>query len=592
MTSPRTATLLTAAAALAIGAATGRLLLDSMNDADAGVLATLAANADPATKAGSAATGSSGPVPSPPPPSAGAPPYRLVLVVLDGLGEDACLAAIHGTPFERYDWRATVDVGTPSLSRPIYHVMLTGVPQAVSGIRNNAHKGRARADDLTAEVRAAGGTVAFGLETVTWFHDLFGLRDDAYERVAPEPALQPLVDTLGGRGSAGSPPVFGTMSRMASLGATLTILHFTSIDHAGHQRGAASSDYRRAVEEAIRTVAEVRTTSAGASGDLPAVWMLGSDHGHLAEGGHGGPEPAVRRTTWLGLWPSRIDKPVEIPGVVPADRLAATFAAILGVPAPREALGEPLALPDRPVRPGAESAARRREIASALQTSTQRAHTAVLARASVWLLALACAVFALMRRERRESRNAGDLRCPPPAALRASAPPKSPAPPAKGGDHSSVGVRALAGALLPLAAAALPAVAACLGFWLLGPGMTLSAIRTQIGFLLRSVGSMALGAAIALPLARRLGATAPAVLVAAAAVPASAYAVTAGSMGHSQLPDSLLLVFPATGLVPWAVALALSVVSTLTMLFGRKRKAQAPPVAQTAQPDGGPLRDS
>jgi ATP-dependent exoDNAse (exonuclease V) beta subunit len=41
--------------------------------------------------------------------------------------------------------------------------------------------------------------------------------------------------------------------------------------------------------------------------------------------------------------------------------------------------------------------------------------------------------------ERRlESRNTGQVPCPPPAALRASAPPKSPAPPAQGGDLSSM----------------------------------------------------------------------------------------------------------------------------------------------------------
>jgi serine/threonine-protein kinase len=39
---------------------------------------------------------------------------------------------------------------------------------------------------------------------------------------------------------------------------------------------------------------------------------------------------------------------------------------------------------------------------------------------------------------RDEPRSEGEIRCPPPAALRASAPPKSPAPPAQGGDVSSL----------------------------------------------------------------------------------------------------------------------------------------------------------
>src|SRR5690348_13536079 len=85
---------LAAAGALATGAAAGRLLLDSMNDGDAAVLAALSAAAD----------GAEGP-PLP------APAYRLVLVVLDGLGEDAFTKAIEATTLRAYDWSASVDVG-------------------------------------------------------------------------------------------------------------------------------------------------------------------------------------------------------------------------------------------------------------------------------------------------------------------------------------------------------------------------------------------------------------------------------------------------------------------------------------------------
>ena len=72
-------------------------------------------------------------------------------------------------------------MGTPSLSRPVYHVLLTGAPQWVSGICNNSHAGRARADDLAARVREAGGTVGWALEGVPWFHDLFGRPGAAHE---------------------------------------------------------------------------------------------------------------------------------------------------------------------------------------------------------------------------------------------------------------------------------------------------------------------------------------------------------------------------------------------------------------------------
>ncbi|MCZ7679583.1 MAG: hypothetical protein M5U28_12810 [Sandaracinaceae bacterium] len=64
-----------------------------------------------------------------------------------------------------------------------------------------------------------------------------------------------------------------------------------------------------------------------------------ADHGHRAAGGHGGPEPEVARAPLLarapGLEPRRLEAPVD------PTRLAATFAAWLGVEAPRAAVGAP-----------------------------------------------------------------------------------------------------------------------------------------------------------------------------------------------------------------------------------------------------------
>ena len=546
-----------AAVSLAIGAAVGRLLLSSMNTTDPRVLEVLAAKADPLDGA------------APPDRGPAERPDRLVIALIDGLGEAPFGEAIQGTALGAFDWRATVDCGTPSLSRPIYHVLLTGVPQAVSGIRNNTHAGRARADDVAARVRDAGGTAGWALETVPWFHDLFGAPEDAYERLGDEPLLNPVTDRL----DPPSPPgraKFEKMARVLEATPTMALLHFIGVDHAGHHRGTRSPQYRAAAAEAVSAIALLRDEQAKRPEGARTVWMIGADHGHLAQGGHGGPETEVRRTTWIGLWPApraqtgtlptpQVDVPgvpadrlaplrVDIPGVVPADRLATTFAAILGVPPPREALGEPLPLPDRPVVPSPALAARAAAVRDAVALADEDAHRALWTRAA----ALALGLFALGA-----------------AALR--------------GDRRREKALALAGALLPV-------LGACLGFWLLGPGVTLSAIGTHFGFMSRALLATALGAAVTYPLVRRLAPPRMWLSIASGILPAAAWAVSAGSLGSSRLPDSLLLLFPATGLLPWGILAGLCA-GGLAARFFAARRPPAPGVAQSAQPSAGPLRN-
>lgn len=512
-------TLVAATGALAVGAAVGRLLLDSMNDADAPSLAALAAHADRevagAAEPRRAPLGETG-VGVPGAASAGGrEPRRLVLVVLDGLGETAFGEALaHTEKLGEWSFRATVDVGTPSLSRPVYHVLLTGVPQDVSGIRNNAHVGPARADDLALRVREAGGTVGWALEGVPWFHDLFGRREDRYERPCSPGGLE-VVSGVVKEPACGKGGPFAFMGPVLSAHPGLAVLHFVGIDHAGHSAGAESASYRTAANEAMAAVADLRSADDAAVPEAQRpVWMLGADHGHLPQGGHGGPESPVRRTTWVGLWPSPTAARVEIPGVVPAERLASTFAAILGVAPPAMAMGEPLALPDSAAGAGATGAGaatseRRAAVEGVLAESRRQAHRGVLLRALAVATGLVALGAALARRDKAR------------VAL----------------------------------AAALPALLACLGFCLLGPGMTLSAIRTQGGFMAQSTAATAFGAALGALLAMRWGAPLPWIFAAAAMVPGTAYAITAGSMGRSLLPDGLLLLFPASGLVPWGVVI-------------------------------------
>lgn len=510
MSPPWRAAALTAAFALALGAATGRQLLDSMNDADEDVLAALAEHADP----------------EPPPAPAGGPRSpRLVIAVIDGLGEDTLLAEAPGAGIAPDHWhfRATVDAGTPSLSKPVYHVLLTGVPQAVSGIRNNSYSGRARAAGLPESVRRSGGTVEWALETVPWFHDLFGAPEDGSERIRDEPFLDGVLDRPAIAAPDRDP--FPAMTRAVRANPTLAVLHYTATDGAGHAHGADSAPYRAAARQALAHLRALRDSHSSTPAGAGTVWMIGADHGHLPRGGHGGPELAVRRTAWIGLWPGEVTRRVEIPGLVPADRLAATFAAILEVSPPPTALGDPLDLPDRPTAASPFADARRTAVQAVLDRKLQDAHRGMAARAAALATALLAIGIVLLRRGR---------------------------------------ARLLLGALAPV-------LGACLAFLVLGPGATLSAIRTHAGFLSQSTAAMALGAALLSPLARRWHVPSTWVFGAAAALPATALAVTAGSMARSHAPESVQLLLPTTGLVPLGVITGTLMAGALARLFARRR---------------------
>jgi hypothetical protein len=473
-------TLLLAALVIAFGAWTGRRLLDTANDPTPAVLAALSAHADPLS--------------IPPAP----PRRRLVLALLDGLGAQYLRPLANEGALGEIAWRAHVDVGTPSLSRPVYHVLLTGVPQQVSGIRSNSHQGPERADSLPDRVRASGAEVAWALEKVRWLYELAGGRGETVLHGA----------------AVHDPAAF---TQLYEGGATLIVLHLIRPDEAGHAHGARSAQYRQAARDAVHTVATLRAAIASHPDAARTVWFVGADHGHLPQGGHGGPEASVRQTLWLGLWPHDSEAPpaaMEIPGLVPATRLAPTFAAAMGIAPPREALSPPLPLPEGRAPDLSEArVARAQATEAALVASESEAARARTVRALLCVLGLALATAALVRRAH--------------------------------------GPRVLGAGLVVLGEGA--------GFAVLGPGWTLSAIRTHLSFQVQSVLALALGAALVWPLARRLGARLRSTVLASALPPLVALAVTGGSTGLALVGPYGALLWPATGMMPAGLVLGVFV---------------------------------
>lgn len=243
---------------------------------------------------------------------------RVVLVIIDGLR----LRGSYGNSFLDSMRRRGVDAVArshfPTYSRPNHVAILTGVPPAWSGVRNNAYAWPVALDSLmdranAADLRSAyAGDLAFGVGMM--FHD-----DFAAVHYAPWP---------GG---------FAKAARLVmGQDYPLVVLLPGGVDAAGHARGADHHAYAEATRQIDRELAAV-TTDLDLERD---TIIITADHGHTRAGGHGGTEPDVVEVPLIlagaGIRPGAALAEVELIDVAP------TAAALLGLPAPRHGLGRTL----------------------------------------------------------------------------------------------------------------------------------------------------------------------------------------------------------------------------------------------------------
>lgn len=261
------------------------------------------------------------------PPRAAPLTRRVVLLVIDGLGE----AASHGLPeldrLRQLGLSAVATSHLPSLSRPNYVSILTGVPPAHSGVRTNDYAWEVPLDSLLHRVRASARQTAFATDVAPGFGAMFS-RQLSDATAAPWP---------GGWLRAG----LLALDRRYPL----VVLIPGAVDNAGHQHGAGSRPYREAALQVDRQLGELMRAL-----DLTRdTLVVTADHGHTAAGGHGGDEPEVMRVPLVmagaGMRRGALAHQVRLIDLAP------TLAALLGTPPPRHALGrclgEALQLPER-----------------------------------------------------------------------------------------------------------------------------------------------------------------------------------------------------------------------------------------------------
>jgi hypothetical protein len=197
-------------------------------------------------------------------------PRRVYFVLVDGLRADVAAGLSAWKALGAAGRCRKTHVSLPTVSRPVYAMLSTGVEQDRTGARNNDETSPLAAESVWQVAREAGMKVV-AYSTLTWWRELFPGGFDRYE-------VGRLDDDLFAY-AAGAPE-------------DVVLVHPVHVDEAGHAHGGASKEYRAEAARADRELGGLL-----AKVDLARdVVVVTADHGHSARGGHGGDGAEVATT--------------------------------------------------------------------------------------------------------------------------------------------------------------------------------------------------------------------------------------------------------------------------------------------------------
>lgn len=249
---------------------------------------------------------------------------QAVLIVVSGLNYDASLEMPFLNSLREKGADALCRGYYPSYSQTAWITLVSGAgPELNDAPLVDLPHDQLRfttVDDLFAEAKRAGLTTA--LLGFQW-----------WEKMIPEQAIDHSLFVVEEDAGADEQLASTALTLMANLPPNLMVIQFSQVSHAATTYGSDSSQYRDAVQRADSLLQDL----AGAISLRRNVLVVTSDHGYLADGGHGGADAQVIFTP-LVMAGGRI-VPGEY-GVVDQADIAPTIAALLGLAAPSAAEGD------------------------------------------------------------------------------------------------------------------------------------------------------------------------------------------------------------------------------------------------------------
>ncbi len=224
------------------------------------------------------------------PPLLGAAPGPVRVVLVDGLSEAVARTLPHLAALCDRGIDLRIDVGFPTVSLPVQHVLWTGRTQQQSGVWYRiAPLDEPPAGALPARVP---GSVAVA-ESHLGIAGSFG-----FSTVVPAGRDPPPEDWSRAAFERAAQEAFASA-------APLVFVHVLRVDEAGHAQGRDGAAYREAARSADALVERLARAAPGAR-----LFVL-ADHGHRPDGGHGGAEPSIRIVRGCIVGPSIRPRPAR-----------------------------------------------------------------------------------------------------------------------------------------------------------------------------------------------------------------------------------------------------------------------------------------
>jgi type I phosphodiesterase/nucleotide pyrophosphatase len=234
---------------------------------------------------------------------------RVIWILVDGLRLDASRRMPFLNRLRREGLDVVARADFPTFSGPSFVTQASGIEPAASGVLSNGFPTQVQLDSVFHRGKLAGLRTA----VVTTDHD------DGLRRVYPR-----WIDESR---------VGDALERVPD--ADLLLVHIGHPDEAAHDHGTRSPAYRAAVAAADDFLARIVSTADPARDAI----VVSSDHGNIAEGGHGGTEPEVVKIP-LVVWGAGVSPGQRAVGR--ARDVGPTIASLLGVGPLCHATGRPL----------------------------------------------------------------------------------------------------------------------------------------------------------------------------------------------------------------------------------------------------------
>jgi len=213
---------------------------------------------------------------------------KVILIVLDGLAykvAEQCMGFVQALSEQDLATLYKVQCELPSMSRPLYETILTGVAPAVSGIAHNQVVRNSNQKSVFSLAREAGLSTAAA--AFHWFSELYN--KSPYNAVRDRHTID--TEQLIQYGTFYHDGLYpdGHLYLDAELlrrryDPDFLLIHPMGIDEAGHRFGLDSSQYRNTTRQSDKALSEYLPTWIEAGYQI----IITSDHGMNTDKSHGG----------------------------------------------------------------------------------------------------------------------------------------------------------------------------------------------------------------------------------------------------------------------------------------------------------------